>query len=131
MISERIMTLHPEGKPGVSIDKVRYDLVTEAIVASITATGALPFKALTTHAAQRLPTDFDGSVGWYTTTVKLDLEARGVIERVLAHGAASDCQVVNAAYKQRFFHRSRLTLCFFCLMKCLPSRTASHSNRRR
>ncbi|MCZ7544494.1 MAG: hypothetical protein M5R40_13685 [Anaerolineae bacterium] len=26
--------------------------------------------------------DFDGSVGWHVTTVKLDLEARGLIERV-------------------------------------------------
>jgi hypothetical protein len=26
--------------------------------------------------------NFDGAVGWYTTTVKLDLEARGVIQRI-------------------------------------------------
>ncbi len=32
--------------------------------------------------AARLPGDFEGSVGWYATTVKLDLEARGLIERM-------------------------------------------------
>ena len=25
---------------------------------------------------------FDGSISWYVTTIKLDLEARGIIERI-------------------------------------------------
>jgi hypothetical protein len=29
---------------------------------------------------------FEGSIPWYVTTVKLDLEARGVIERVPGPG---------------------------------------------
>jgi hypothetical protein len=29
--------------------------------------------------SQKLTGDFEGSIGWYFTTVKLDLEARGVI----------------------------------------------------
>ena len=37
---------------------------------------------LTASIGQQLDGNFDGSIGWYVTTVKLDLEARGVIERV-------------------------------------------------
>lgn len=31
---------------------------------------------------EKLQGKFDGSVGWYVTTIKLDLEARRLIERV-------------------------------------------------
>lgn len=81
-MSERIMTLHPTGKRGVHITKARYDAVAQAIVASIAMAGVVPFKDLAAQVEARLPADFDGAVGWYTTTVKLDLEARGVLERV-------------------------------------------------
>ena len=37
---------------------------------------------LTEMVGKKLDSNFDGSTGWYTTTVKLDLEARGVIERI-------------------------------------------------
>ncbi|MCP4429318.1 MAG: hypothetical protein GY803_32955 [Chloroflexi bacterium] len=33
-------------------------------------------------AEAQLPASFEGPVGWYTITVKLDLEARGLIERI-------------------------------------------------
>ncbi|MCB0038582.1 MAG: hypothetical protein KDE23_02820 [Caldilinea sp.] len=81
-MSERIKTLHPDGKQGVNIAKTKYDAVAAAILASIQAAGVLPFGALAAAVAARLPAEFDGSIGWYTTTVKLDLEARGLIERV-------------------------------------------------
>lgn len=81
-MAERILTLHPAGKQGVNIDKAKYDVVAQAIVASIGVAGELPFSALPAAVGTRLPADFDGSVGWYTITVKLDLEARGAIERV-------------------------------------------------
>jgi len=84
-MSEKIMTLHPEGKEGVNIDKAKYDAVREAILAIIGDRGEMPFGELADAVGKRL-TDFDGSVGWYTTTVKLDLEARGEIERVPGSG---------------------------------------------
>ena len=31
---------------------------------------------------RKLDGSFDGSINWYVTTVKLDLEARGVVERI-------------------------------------------------
>ncbi len=84
-MSIKMMTLHPEGKAGVNIDKVKYDAVREAILAAIGEQGELLFGDLLDAVGKRL-TDFDGSIGWYTTTVKLDLEARGEIERLPGNG---------------------------------------------
>ena len=84
-MAEKIMTLHPEGKAGVNIDRDKYEAVRQAILQAIQEQGEMPFADLARMVEQRLP-DFDGSIGWYTTTVKLDLEARGEIERVQASG---------------------------------------------
>jgi hypothetical protein len=82
-MSERIQTLHPdENKAVVNIDRHKYELVREAILATIRERGQVLFKQLSGEVTERLPESFDGSVGWYTTTVKLDLEARGLIERL-------------------------------------------------
>jgi hypothetical protein len=81
MMSEKIMTLHPQGKAGVNIDKQKYKAVREAILTLIAERGEVAFGELATLIAAQLPS-FDGSIGWYTTTVKLDLEARGLLERV-------------------------------------------------
>ncbi|MEM9952673.1 MAG: hypothetical protein AAFV93_10895 [Chloroflexota bacterium] len=80
-MSDKIMTLHPQGKTGVNIDKGKYDTVKDAIVNIIDTHGEIGFADLTQEVGTTL-TEFDGSIGWYTTTVKLDLEARGIIERV-------------------------------------------------
>lgn len=81
-MQERFQTLHPQGKQGVNIDKARYELIRQAILDSIAAEGEMPFASLAQEVAMRLTEPFDGSIGWYTITVKLDLEARGQIERV-------------------------------------------------
>lgn len=80
-MSERIKTLHPQGKAGVNIEKTKYDTVAQAITEAL-ATQNLTFTQLTEAVSERLADTFDGSIGWYTTTVKLDLEARGTIERI-------------------------------------------------
>ena len=76
------MTLHPAGKAGVNIDKQKYDAVREAIVLSLRKHGTLTFGDLTAEVRKRLEGEFAGSISWYVTTVKLDLEARGEIVRV-------------------------------------------------
>jgi hypothetical protein len=57
----------------------------DAIIQSLTS-GPLTFKELNQAVGQRLDGKFDGSVGWYYTTVKLDLEARQVIECIRKSG---------------------------------------------
>lgn len=81
-MTERIMTLHPAGKTGVNIEKHKYDTIRSAILAIIEEGGTVPFKGLADAVAEHLDGNFDGSFGWYTTSVKLDLEARGLIERI-------------------------------------------------
>jgi hypothetical protein len=78
----RIMTLHPEGKEGVNISKEKYELIRQAIVGSLEDSGELTFSELGSEVARRLEGKFQGSISWYYTTVKLDLEARNVIERI-------------------------------------------------
>jgi hypothetical protein len=77
-----IVTLHPTGKQGVNIDRAKYDLIRQAILDSLAQRGEIPFGEMDAAVAASLTGPFDGSIGWYTTTVKLDLEARGLVERV-------------------------------------------------
>jgi hypothetical protein len=77
------MTLHPEeGKSGVNISKQKYDVIRSAILKALAGEDDLTFSELGDAVGSQLEGKFDGSIGWYYTTVKLDLEARGVIERI-------------------------------------------------
>lgn len=87
MSDDRIQTRHPEkGKSMPRIDRATYEGYRGAILGSLPRRGeGLLFKELPGEVRARLPKavlEKGGSVGWYTTTVKLDLEARGEIERV-------------------------------------------------
>ena len=82
MSDEKILTLHPQGKQGVNIDKAKYDIMKQAIVEVIAANEGITFGELNTAVSTHLDGKFDGSIGWYLTTVKLDLEARSIIERI-------------------------------------------------
>lgn len=83
-MTDRILTLHPDGKQGVNIEALKYEEIKQAILASLTHRELL-FRDLPAAVSAHLTAPFDGSIGWYTTTVKLDLEARGLIERVPGH----------------------------------------------
>lgn len=85
MSEERILTLHPQGKAGVNIERAKYEAMRGAVLAAIDEAGALYFSDLPERCAALLP-DFAGAIGWYVTTVKLDLEARGEIERLPGRG---------------------------------------------
>jgi hypothetical protein len=81
-MEEKILTLHPQGKSGVNISKAKYDTISRAIQDSLRTHQSMTFKEVTEEVRSKLEGSFDGSVSWYVTTVKLDLEARGVIERI-------------------------------------------------
>ncbi len=78
---EKITTLHPQGKNGVNILKRRYDVIKAFILTTIDEYGEISFKALNQLAVESLSSTFDGKITWYIVTVKLDLEARRIIER--------------------------------------------------
>ncbi|SYZ73005.1 conserved hypothetical protein [Candidatus Zixiibacteriota bacterium] len=77
---EKILTKHPQGKRGVNISKSKYERVKKEIL-------SLLRKAEPTHTElfkllnDKLQDRFDGNISWYGETIKLDLEARGIIQR--------------------------------------------------
>ncbi|GAB1421897.1 hypothetical protein MASR2M15_20940 [Anaerolineales bacterium] len=82
MSEEKILTLHPEGKQGVRIDKNKYDQIRQAILDVLkNEPDGFEFRNLTQAVGNQIG-DFDGSLGWYVITIKLDLEARGEIKRL-------------------------------------------------
>ena len=81
MAEEKIMTLHPAGKSGVHILKRRYDVIRDYILKTIEQTGEISYQDLSDRAEEEIK-NFDGKIKWYIVSVKLDLEARQIIERI-------------------------------------------------
>ena len=81
-MDEKIVTRHPNGKSGVNISRAKYEIIKAAVIDALQSHPDMTFSDLVTSAETKLAGQFDGSIPWYVTTVKLDLEARGVLERV-------------------------------------------------
>ena len=81
-MKEMIRTLHPEKKQGVNINKEKYEIIRKAIFSTLKQNKEMPFMKLARAVEQELRGTFEGSVTWYVTTVKLDMEARGEVKRV-------------------------------------------------
>lgn len=81
-MDEKIHTLHPQGKKGVNISKAKYDQIAAFILTKLKTHGPMTYEALNDQAEEELKDTFAGSIPWYVVTVKLDLEARSVIERI-------------------------------------------------
>jgi len=75
-MENRILTLHPEGKEGVNISQEKYTVIRKAILEALCEYEQVAFKDLLQIIKLELAQSFKGSVPWYVTTVKLDLEAR-------------------------------------------------------
>lgn len=75
-MESRILTLHPEGKEGVNISQEKYTVIRKAILEALEEYEQVAFKDLLQIVKGELAQSFKGSVPWYVTTVKLDLEAR-------------------------------------------------------
>jgi hypothetical protein len=86
MEEERIRTLHPQGKNGVHISRAKYDQVRALILELLSGRTDATFFGLGEEVAARLGPTFDGSPMWYYVSVKLDLEARGLLARVPGKG---------------------------------------------
>lgn len=82
-MKDTIRTLHPDKKQGVNISREKYDLIHKAITAALQQNKEMPFMKLARAVEKEMRGTFDGSVTWYVTTVKLDMEARGEVKRVL------------------------------------------------
>lgn len=80
MAEEKILTKHPLGKKGVNIGQAKYALVKKAILTTL-RNKELNHTELFDRLNRRLKGKFSGSINWYAETVKLDLEARKLVER--------------------------------------------------
>ena len=77
-----IRTLHPQKKQGVNISREKYEIIRKAIMTTMRKQKEMTFMNLSRAVEKEVNGNFDGSVMWYVTTVKLDLEARGIVKRV-------------------------------------------------
>ena len=80
MAEEKILTKHPLGKSGKSINTQNYETLKKAII-EVLQKKDLTHTELVNQLIARLKGKFQGNVSWYAETVKLDLEARKIIER--------------------------------------------------
>lgn len=76
------MTLHPQGKKGVNISKKKYDQIAETMLDLVKKHKEITYQDLNDEIVDELDGKFEGKVPWYVVTVKLDLEARGILERI-------------------------------------------------
>ena len=80
MTAEKILTKHPLGKTGRNIDREKYETLRNAILSALQEND-LTHTELFSRLNKRLKGKFPGNISWYGETVKLDLEARKIIER--------------------------------------------------
>ncbi len=81
---ERVMLQNPNtGRDDLRIAKRIYDPVRAAILDAIGEAGEIRWSELGGEVERRTPPELwsDRSVMWYTVSVKLDLEAKGLIVR--------------------------------------------------
>jgi hypothetical protein len=81
MKGEQIQTLHPQvGKINKRISLEKYNVIKQNIL-TILADSELTHTELMEKLYDSVKDSFEGGIQWYGETVKLDLEARKIIER--------------------------------------------------
>jgi hypothetical protein len=85
-MEEKIYIKYPGGKQGVNISKAKYTVIRDAILETLCTRQEIGPKELTQAVSDKLQGKFDGSIPWYVTTVKLDLEAHQTIKNVSSRG---------------------------------------------
>jgi hypothetical protein len=80
MTEEKILTKHPLGKSGRNINKLKYETMKQAIVDAL-RNKELTHTELFNQLNKSLKGKFSDNISWYGETVKLDLEARKIVER--------------------------------------------------
>jgi len=80
MTAKKVLTRHPLGKTGRNIDREKYEMLRNAIISAL-RNSDLTHTELFSRLNKSLKGKFEGNISWYGETVKLDLEARKIIER--------------------------------------------------
>ena len=81
--SKKIIVTHPVTGTERKFDAAIYEPFKAAIIQSLKGNKGKPFTKLTNDVAKmirkKMPA-FKGSIPWYTISIKLDLETRGIVE---------------------------------------------------
>ena len=80
MAEEKILTKHPLSKSVKNISKQKYETLKKAILSAL-RNKELSHTELFNQLNKSLKSKFSGNISWYGETVKLDLEAKKIIER--------------------------------------------------
>jgi hypothetical protein len=80
MTQEQVLTKHPLGKSNKPVDKRDYETFKAAILTALRRK-ELTHTELLSEITRSMKGRFSGNVGWHVMVVKLDLEARRLIER--------------------------------------------------
>lgn len=78
-MEKTILTKHSQGKKGVNIEKEKYEIIKKSILDCL-KNNELTHSKLVHYVSKNLD-KFD-DVEWYVEAVKLDLEAKKLIERI-------------------------------------------------
>ena len=87
--SKKIIVTHPATGSERKFDAAIYEPVKAAILQSLKNSKGKTFTELTDDVVKtirkKMP-DFKGSIPWYTISVRLDLETRGIVETFIEKG---------------------------------------------
>jgi ubiquitin C-terminal hydrolase len=84
-MTQKIQLKHPTGKKSIMMDKVKYDILTNALLNHLKTKGESTFTEILQSISEDFKKNqikFQGSIQWHIEWVKLDLEANKKIRRV-------------------------------------------------
>jgi hypothetical protein len=85
----KIILTHPDTGTEMKIDREIYDPFKAAIIQSLKGNKGKTFTELTDNVGQiirkKMP-DFKRSIAWYTISIRLDLETKGIVETFTEKG---------------------------------------------
>lgn len=85
----KTITTHPQTKREMKVDAAIYESVKAAILQSLKGSKGKTFTELTDDVVKivrkKVPA-FKGSIPWYTISIRLDLETRGIVETFVVKG---------------------------------------------
>lgn len=88
-VSKKIITTHPRTSTEKKIDAAVYEPFKAAILQSLKGSNGKMFSELTDDVVKiihkKMP-DFNKSIPWYTISIRLDLETRGIVETFVEKG---------------------------------------------
>ncbi len=87
--AKKVITTHPRTGSEFKIDSTIYEPFKAAIVQSLIGSKGKTFTELTDDVVKvirkKMP-DFKKSIPWYTISIRLDLETRGIVETFVEKG---------------------------------------------